>query len=309
MPHYLVTGGAGAIGSNLVAELVRRGDRVTVLDDLSSGRRELVHPEAELVVGSVTRDEDVGTAFAGNPDYVLHLAALFANQNSVEHPELDLAVNAGGTLRVLEAAVKHEVRKVLYVSSSCVYGDSAVMREDDGDLHPTTPYAMTKLLSEHYCRFFADHDGLDVVSVRLFNAYGPNEFPGRYRNVIPNFLALALRGEPLTITGTGEETRDFTFSRDIVDGMLLALQAPTRPGALFNLGSGRETRIVDLARLINELTDSKAEIEFVPRRGWDKVSRRRSDITLASEAFGYQPSTPLDAGLERTLAWLRSVLD
>lgn len=304
MSKYLVTGGAGAIGSNLVQELLRGGDEVVVLDDLSSGRRELVPPEAELIVGSVARDEDLDRAFASAPEYVFHLAALFANQNSVEHPRLDLEVNGSGTLRVLESALERNVRKVLYVSSSCVYGDDPVMREDDTDLRPHTPYAITKLLGERYCTFFAEHHDLDVVSVRVFNAYGPGEAPGLYRNVIPNFFAKALRGESLTITGTGDETRDFTFNGDVVAGMIGALHAATKPGAVFNLGSGRETRIGELATMINELTGNSAGVEFTPRRQWDKVDRRRSDITLARSAFGYDPSTPLQEGLARTHAWL-----
>jgi UDP-glucose 4-epimerase len=291
-----------------VAALLRSGERVTVLDDLSSGRRELVPAGADLLIGSVASEENVDRAFADRPDYVIHLAALFANQNSVEHPQLDLAVNGSGTLRVLEAAVAHDVRKILYVSSSCVYGDDPVMREEDTDLRPHTPYAITKLLGERYCMFFAEHHGLDALSVRLFNVYGPHEYPGTYRNVIPNFFATALRGEPLTITGTGEETRDFTFIHDAVNGMLGALHADTRPGSVFNLGSGRETRIVDVAQAINDLTSNPGGIRFLPRRAWDHVVRRRSDITRARETFGYDPRTELPDGLKRTHAWLVAAL-
>jgi UDP-glucose 4-epimerase len=305
---YLVTGGAGAIGSNLVAELLRGDHEVTVLDDLSSGRRELVPDGARLLVGSVTSPADVAQAFEAKPDYVLHLAALFANQNSVEHPQLDLEVNGAGTLRMLEAAVEHGVRKLLYVSSSCVYGDHELMRETESELRPHTPYAITKLLGERYCSFFAEHHGIDVVSVRLFNAYGPGELPGPYRNVIPNFLGRALRGESLTITGTGEETRDFTFNGDTVAGMLGALHGDTRPGSVFNLGSGRETPIVDVANAINDLTGNPGGIEFIPRRDWDNVTRRLSDISAAREAFGYDPRTSLKDGLARTHAWMTAQL-
>ena len=279
-----------------------------MLDDLSSGYCTLVPDGAELVVGSVADPDDVATAFAASPEYVLHLAALFANQNSVDHPIRDLEVNGRGTLAILEAAVAHGVRKVLNVSSSCVYGDAEVMSETETALRPHTPYAVTKLLGEHYCTFFAEHHGLDVVSVRPFNVYGPGEHPGRYRNVIPNFFARALRGEPLVITGTGEETRDFTFSGDVVDGMLAALAAPTDPGAVFNLGSGRETPIAHLATLVNEIAGSAAGLELVPRRSWDHVARRRADISRAREAFGYDAPTRLEEGLRRTHAWLASVV-
>jgi nucleoside-diphosphate-sugar epimerase len=304
----LVTGGAGAIGSNLVAALLGAGHDVVVLDDLSSGRRELVPEGARLIVGSVTNDEHVREAFAAEPEYVFHLAALFANQNSVEHPMVDLEVNGHGTLRVLEAAVEYGVSKLLYVSSSCVYGDHEVMRESESELRPHTPYAITKLLGERYCSFFGEHHDLDVVSVRLFNAYGPGEFPGQYRNVIPNFFGRALRGEPLQITGTGEETRDFTFNGDTVAGMIGAMDADTKPGDVFNLGSGRETAIVDVAKKINELTGNEGGIEFIPRRSWDNVTRRLSDVSHARSTFGYDPSTPLDDGLARTHEWLTASL-
>jgi nucleoside-diphosphate-sugar epimerase len=300
----LVTGGAGAIGSNLVARLISDGHKVTVIDDLSSGHRSLVPEEAELVVGSVAIADDVDKAFDCKPEVVFHLAALFANQNSVDHPQVDLTVNGSGTLRVLEAAAHGNTRKVLNVSSSCVYGDDPVMRETETDLRPHTPYAITKLLGEHYCTFFAEHHGLDVVSVRPFNVYGPNEYPGRYRNVVPNFFGLALAGKPLLITGTGDETRDFTFMSDVVEGMIKAVEAATEPGSVFNLGSGRETRIRDIAETINELTGNTAGVEFAPRRSWDKVVRRRSDISLAKQTFGYDPVTTVSEGLRHTHSWL-----
>jgi nucleoside-diphosphate-sugar epimerase len=200
------------------------------------------------------------------------------------------------------------VRKLLYVSSSCVYGDTEVMHEHESELRPHTPYAITKLLGERYCSFFAEHHDIDVVSVRLFNAYGPGELPGQYRNVIPNWLGKALRGEPLPITGTGEETRDFTFNGDTVAGMIGALHGDTKPGSVFNLGSGEETRIVDVATKINELTGNPGGVEFLPRRGWDNVSRRRSDISLARDTFGYDPRTTLEDGLARTHAWMTAQL-
>jgi UDP-glucose 4-epimerase len=304
----LVTGGAGAIGSNLVARLIEDGHEVTALDDLSSGHRFLVPDGARFLNGSVADPDDVRTAFDGTPEVVFHLAALFANQNSVDHPQLDLAVNGTGTLRVLEAAVEYRTRKVLNVSSSCVYGDDPVMREDSRSLHPHTPYAITKVLGEHYCTFFADHHGLDVVSVRPFNVYGPNEYPGAYRNVIPNFFDRALSGKPLRITGTGDETRDFTFVEDIVDGMVRAVEAKTAPGTVINLGSGQETRIRDVAGAINDLTGNPAGIEFVPRRSWDKVARRQSDISLARGLLGYEPRTTLAEGLRKTHSWLAMAL-
>ncbi|MBM3554992.1 MAG: NAD-dependent epimerase/dehydratase family protein [Alphaproteobacteria bacterium] len=305
MKRLVVTGGAGAIGSRLVREVLKAGDEVAVLDDLSSGHRKLLPGNARLIEGSVVDDAALDAAFAIRPTHVVHAAALFANQNSVDHPEDDLAVNGLGTLKVLQRATKAGAR-VVYVSSSCVYGNKPAMREDDPELDPETPYAVTKLLGERYAAYFARHDRLDVVSVRLFNSYGPGEFPGRYRNVIPNFFALALEGKSLTITGTGEETRDFNFVGDTVGGILGALFGPGKAGAIYNIASGRETRIRDLAEKINAVTGNKAPIVFAPRRSWDGVLTRRGSIERARVDFGYRPTIELDQGLAETCAWLRA---
>ncbi len=301
-----MTGGAGAIGSNLAAALIARGDGVTILDDLSSGHRSLVPAGARLVVGSVTDDAALESAFSDKPERVFHLAALFANQNSVDHPDNDLSVNGLGVVKMLEHSRRAGVAKVLYTSSSCVYGNKAVMRETDIDFKPDTPYAITKLLGEQYCRFWSDFHKLDTVMVRLFNTYGPGEHPGRYRNVIPNFMKLAMAGEPLPITGTGEETRDFNFVADTVAGMILAMESATRPADVFNLASGRETTIKALAEAINEITGNRAGLMFKPRRGWDHVLTRRGDTSKAELLLGYRPAVSLHEGLTRTHAWLMS---
>lgn len=307
MTRVLVTGGAGAVGANLSRRLLERGCDVVVLDDLSSGHPQLVDPQVRFIQGSVSDDEAIQEAFDHAPECVIHLAALFANQNSVEHPQRDLVVNGLGTLKVLENAQRGGSRKVVFASSSCVYGHKEIMREDDTDLRPDTPYAMTKLLGEHYAKFWAAQHGLDVCVVRLFNSYGPFEYPGRYRNVIPNFFQLAMSGEPLPITGTGEETRDFTYVGDIVRGIEGALFGDTEPGGVYNLGSGRETSINELAGLINEIAGNTAGVAYSPRRSWDHVTRRVADCSKARETFGYEPAMPLMKGLRETHDWLRAV--
>jgi len=306
--RVLVTGGAGSIGSNLAALLVERGHDVTVLDDLSSGHRDLVPPSVRFVQGSIEDEGALVQAFAARPQWVFHLAALFANQNSVDHPQRDLAVNGGGTVKVLQQAVAGNAAKLLFTSSSCVYGHKEVMREDDQAYDLDTPYAISKLLGEHYCRYWSRQFGIDTVVVRLFNTYGPHEHPGRYRNVIPNFFALAMRGEPLPITGTGEETRDFNFVGDVVRGLMDAMAAPTPAGEVYNLASGTATRIGDLARSINEITGNRAGLAFKPRRDWDHVVTRRGDPSKARQAFGYTAATPLERGLRLTHEWLRTVV-
>jgi len=304
--RILITGGAGAIGSNLARELLAGGHDVVIVDDLSSGYRDLVPAGARFIEGSITDDAALAAAFDPAPDYVIHAAALFANQNSVDHPQADLLINGLGLIKVMERAEQARVRKVLFCSSSCVYGGKSVMREDDAELSPDTPYAITKWLGERYMRYWAVERGLDTVSVRLFNVYGPGERPGRYRNVIPNFFALALQGEPLVVTGTGEETRDFTFMKDAVNGIVRALAVDTTPGAIVNIGSGQPTRIIDLATRINALTGNPAKIRFAPRRSWDHVPHRTCDNTLARQLFGFAPAVSVDEGLKLTLTWLKN---
>jgi len=282
-----------------------RGNEVVVLDNLSSRYSDLVPNGSRFIEWSITDNTAIATAFNPAPDYVIHAAALFANQNSVEHPQADLTVNGLGTIKVLHRCTEAHVRKLLFCSSSCVYGGKAIMREDDIDLHPDTPYAFTKWLGERYIRYWADYHGLNAVSVRFFNIYGHGERPGRYRNVIPNFFALAMRGEPLTITGTGEETRDFTFMKDAVAGVFGALAASTAPGEIINIGSGRATTILELVTKINALTGNEAGIRFAPHRGWDQVPHRMCDNERARRAFNFAVTTSLDEGLEQTLAWLK----
>lgn len=302
----LVTGGAGVIGSHLARRLLDAGHRVVVLDDLSSGHGELVPAGAELVIGSVANDDDLSKAFDFGPTRVAHLAALFANQNSVDHPIADLFVNGAGTLRVLERSAAAGIERVLVCSSSCIYGAASRSEETLMTRATDTPYAITKALGEDYARYFSESQQLDTVIVRPFNAYGPGERPGPYRNVIPNFFAAAMRGEPLPITGTGEETRDFTYVTDIASGMMSALFAPTTPGTAFNLASGRSTSIATLARMINELCDNRAGTRSVEARSWDRVPHRSASIDRARDVLGYEPAVALEDGLRLTHEWLLS---
>jgi len=246
-------------------------------------------------------------AFSYKPHYVFHLAAHFANQNSVDHPETDLLVNALGTLKTLQYANLVEVERFVFASSGCsVYGSQTPLplREDFVSLHLDTPYQINKLVGELYCNYFNDYYGLPVAIARYFNVYGPGEVPGKYRNVIPNFIWWAMDRQPLPITGTGEETRDFTFVDDIIDGTLRMGFVKEAVGEAINLASGTETRIIDLANWINELTGNSAGIIFKPRRDWDKAVRRRASIEKAKKILGYEPKTDIKTGLERTYKWI-----
>lgn len=306
----LVTGGAGAIGSNLTRALAALGSRVIVVDDLSSAEKWNIPslPEVLFVEGSVLDEVVLKRVFFDRPKIVFHLAAFFANQNSLDHPERDLMVNGLGTLRVLEYSALSGVERFVYASSGCsIYGSNAPLplREEFMSMHLSTPYQITKMLGELYCNFFHHHYGLKVVKPRFFNSYGPGEVPGQYRNVIPNFIYWAMKEFPLPITGTGDETRDFTYVGDIVDGLLRAGAMEHAVGQEFNLASGKETRIIDLALMINKLTRNKAGIRFVQRRKWDTKSRLLASVEQASKILGYEPNTPFEVGLQKTIEWFR----
>lgn len=305
----LITGGAGCIGSNLIRALLKaNAKKILVLDDLSSAKEWNMPkaPQVSFIKGSITDEAVLKKAFSEKPNYVFHLAALFANQNSIDHPETDLQVNGLGTLHVLKHSHLNHVEKFVFASSGCsVYGSQAPLplKEDFVSLHLDTPYQITKLLGELYCNFFHNYYGLPLVIGRFFNVYGPGEIPGRYRNVIPNFTYWALHNQILPITGTGEETRDFTFVEDIVEGFLRAGAVPEALGEAFNLASGKETKIIDLANMINQLTGNKAGVKFTKKRDWDKITKRRASIEKARKTLGYEPKIQIGEGLKKTLNW------
>ena len=316
LDHYkakkiLITGGAGAIGSNLARRLAELdAGLVIILDDLSSSYRWNIPcaPNILFVEGSVTDDVVLKRVFNEEPSMVFHLAAFFANQNSVDYPERDLATNGMGTLKLLEYSRLAKVRRVVYASSGCsIYGSKAPMplTEDFMSMHLSTPYQVTKMLGELYCNFFHHHYGLETVKARFFNSYGPGEVPGQYRNVIPNFLYWALKGRPLPITGNLKATRDYTYVLDTVDGLLRAGHSPKAAGKEFNLASGNEVSVGDLARIINRLTGNKAGTRMVSKRRWDTKDRILGSIERARKVLGYEPSMPFDEGLRRTLEWFK----
>lgn len=306
--RILVTGGAGCIGSNLSVALLRAGSEVLVLDDLSSSDRWNVpdDPSVVFIQGSILDEEILKRVFSTEVNYVFHLAAHFANQNSVDHPETDLMVNGMGTLKVLQYSRLAKVEKFIFASSGCsVYGSQAPLplKEDFVSIHLDTPYQITKLLGELYCNFFHSYSGLPIVRARFFNVYGPGEVPGRYRNVIPNFIYWALHHKPLPITGTGEETRDFTFVDDVTDGIMRAGATPEAIGEAFNLASETETKVLDLANMVNDILGNDAGLEFVPKRKWDIIIRRRASIKKATRMLGYCPRIEIRTGIERTVDW------
>jgi nucleoside-diphosphate-sugar epimerase len=304
----VVTGGAGAIGSRLVRRLLDEGaESVVVIDDLSSGYDWLVPSDSrvKLLVWNVCELPKLGLDIS--KPLVFHLAAFFANQNSVEHPLDDLRTNGLGTLATLMWAREHSARAVVYASAGCSiagHGIEAPIREDmPVSLHLDTPYQITKALGEFYCNYF--NPEVPTVRCRFFNSYGPGEVPGRYRNVIPNFIWRALNNEPLIITGTGEETRDFIYVDDLVDGLVRAALTSAAWGEAFNLGTGVQTRIIDLAQMIIKACESRSQIQYAPRRPWDKSLHREANIDRAKTVLGFRPAVALQQGIEQTVAWHR----
>ena len=305
----LITGGAGAIGSNLTKSLIETGVKmVIILDNLSSSEKWNIvsSPNVMFVEGDIRDEIKLKRVFFEKPDYVFHLAAFFANQNSIDHPEIDLDVNGAGTLKLLEYSFLTGIKRFIYASSGCsIYGSDAPLplKEEFMSMNLSTPYQITKMLGELYCNFFYNYYKLPVVKTRFFNSYGPGEIPGQYRNVIPNFIYWAMKNEQLPIAGTGEETRDFTFVGDLVDGLLRAGYSDDAIGQEFNLASGKETKIIDLANMINDLTGNTAGIKYVSRRKWDTKSRLLASIERANKLTGYKPKTEFTDGLKNTIKW------
>jgi len=305
----LVTGGAGCIGSNLSKKISELGaKKVLILDDLSSAYEWNV-PKAKNVLfvkGSILDDEILKHVFKERPEYVFHLAAHFANQNSVDNPEVDLMVNGLGTLKVLQYAHHMNVKRFVYSSSGCgVYGLDSKMPFEEHDISISlhTPYQVTKLLGELYTNYFQNLYGLPIVNARFFNVYGPGEVPGKYRNVIPNFFYWARSGQALPITGDGNETRDWTYVDDIINGLLVMGIKDEAIGEAINLGSGKEHKVIELAHIINRLTDNDVGIEYLERRNWDVKHRLLSSIEKAKKLLDYKPMMSFEDGLKKVHKW------
>jgi UDP-glucose 4-epimerase len=311
----LVTGGSGAVGSRLTKTLLELGAVVIVLDDLSSAYQWNLPSSNNLlfIKGDVANDIDVKRVFNEKPTVVFHLAAFFANQNSIDYPEKDLQTNGLGILKMLEySALYGRLERFVYSSSGCsIYGESTnfPLKEDDISMNLGTPYQVTKMLGELYCNYFHKQYGIKVVKARFFNSFGPGEVPGQYRNVIPNFIYWAMKGLSLPITGTGEESRDFTYVGDIVEGLLMSGYYEQAIGESFNLGSGRETRIIDLADMVNKYTGNKTPISFTQRRKWDTKTRLLASWEKAHKLIGYEPKTLFQEGLVNTINWFKENWD
>jgi UDP-glucose 4-epimerase len=299
---YLVTGGAGFIGSNIVEGLVRRGDRVRVLDDFSTGRRENLTPFAgvEIVEGDLRDATTVARAVSG-VEGVFHQAALRSVPRSVDDPSSSNDVNVNGTLVLLLACRAAKVRRVVYASSSSVYGDDPTLpKVETLRTQPISPYAVSKLAAEHYCQVFARLYGVETVSLRYFNVFGPRQNPeSKYSAVIPRFLDQAMQGQPLEVHGDGEQSRDFTYIDNVVQGNLRAMDTPGVSGEVFNVACGTRHSLIAIADAIGDFLGRRPERHHVEERAGD-VRHTLADIGKAQRLLGFQPTVDFADGMRRT---------
>jgi len=302
----LVTGGAGFIGSALARALLARGDRVRVIDNFFSGKRENlaeVAKDVELFEADIRDEAALARALAG-VELVFHQAAIPSVPRSLTDPVASHDANATGTLKVLAAAKQAGVRRVVYAASSSAYGDTPTLPKIESMRPmPLSPYAVSKLAGEHYCQVYASAFGLETVSLRYFNVFGPRQDPkSEYAAVIPRFVTAALAGQGVTIYGDGTQSRDFCFIDNTVEANLAAAAAPGVSGQLFNVACGSATTLNDVVRLVAEIVGHAVPIAYAPGRVGD-VKHSLADVTAARARLGYRGAISFAEGLQRTVAW------
>lgn len=306
----LVTGGAGFIGSHLTERLLREGNHVAVLDDFSSGKAENLYftqgnQRFTLIRGDIRDRATCARACAG-ADVVFHQAALRSVPKSMDRPHDYNAVNIDGTLTLLEAAREAGVRRLVFASSSSVYGDTDSFPERE-DFYPMamSPYALTKLAGEYYCRIFSEHYGLETVCLRYFNVFGPRQaLDDEYAVVVPKFITCLLEGEAPPIFGTGEQSRDFTYIDNVVEANLLAATAEDIRHEVVNVANGHDTTVLQLAEQLNAIIGSSVRPAFLPKRAGD-VFKTQADVSKLREVLGFDGGISFAEGLRRTVEYFR----
>ncbi len=307
--RYLVTGGAGFIGSNTVDELVRRGHSVVVLDDLSAGKEENlaeIRAKITFVKGSITDLEAVQKAMH-QAEYVIHLAARTSVPRSVKDPLETNRINVEGTLNVLVAARDNKVKRLVFAASSSAYGETATLPKTEAmQPQPISPYGVSKYVGELYAQTFGRCYGLENVCVRYFNIFGPRQDPDSpYSGVLSRFALAFLEDQQPVIYGDGEQTRDFTFVENAVQANLLACESPSSAsGGVFNVGTGARISLNQTLELLRRISGKKLQAKYEPPRDGD-IRDSQADITKAREYLGYEPTVMFEEGLERTFAWYR----
>src|SRR5437899_3501511 len=307
--RYLVTGGAGFIGSNTVDELVRRGHSVVVLDDLSSGKEDNlaeVRNKITFIKGGITDIEVVRKAMH-EAEYVLHLGARTSVPRSVKDPIETNKINIDGTLNVLVAAKELKVKRVVFAASSSAYGETPTLpKVESMQPAPISPYGVTKFVGELYAQVFGRCYGLENVSLRYFNVFGPRQDPSSpYSGVLSKFIMAFLEDGQPVVFGDGEQSRDFTYVENVVQANLLACEAPNASGKVFNVGTGGRSTLNETLRLLEKISWKKIEAKYDPPRDGD-ILHSQADIALAREILGYKPTVDFEEGLQRTFEWYRA---
>jgi nucleoside-diphosphate-sugar epimerase len=319
MASYLVTGGAGFIGSHLVEELLRRGHRVRIVDNFVTGKRDNIDAAVtaarestlelqapELITGDLA-DEAVAREAVAGVEFVLHQAAIPSVPRSVKDPITSNRANIDATLNVLVAARDAGVKRVIYAGSSSAYGDTPTLpKHEEMAPNPLSPYALQKLVAEQYCQMFTRLYGLETVTTRYFNVFGPRQQPGSpYSGVISLFIEALAQGKAPMVHGDGRQTRDFTFVGDVVTGVLKAAEAPGAAGEVINVAAGGRISLTELIRNIQMVLKTDVEPVFGPVREGD-VRDSQADIAKARQLLGFTPTVPFDEGLRETIAWFQS---
>ena len=313
MANVLVTGGAGFIGSNLTEALLQKGHSVRVLDDFSTGKRENLifdkkHRSLEMIEGDIRNLSTCQRAIKGM-EVVFHQAALPSVQRSIEDPEISNAVNVGGTLNILLAAKEIGVKRVVYASSSSIYGDTPTLpKHEEMPSNPLSPYALQKYIGEQYCRLFYQLYGLDTISLRYFNIFGPKQDPNSvYSAVIPKFIDALLQGRAPIIFGDGEQSRDFTYIENVVQANLLAMSAEHLHGEAINIACGKRISLNQLVNVLKEILGAKqSPIHQEPRQG--DVKHSLADIRKGKEILNYEPKIGIEVGLKKTVEFFKKIL-
>jgi len=302
--RYLITGGAGFIGSHLVKHVLGAGGNVRVVDNLSTGsakRLSQIRDSVQLVTGDLA-DNSVAAEVVKDVDYVLHQAAVPSVQRSVVDPVGTNRSNVTATLNLLENSRKAGVRRFVYAASSSAYGDTEVLPKSEGmPANPLSPYALQKWVGERYCKLYHELYGLETVSLRYFNVFGPGQDPySEYSAVIPKFTTKLLAKEPITVYGDGEQSRDFTYIDNVIQANLLALRAPNAPGEVCNIGCGQHVSLNQLIQILEELLKVRAQVTYAPAKPGD-VRHSLADTTKATRVLGYVPKIQIEEGLRRTV--------
>jgi UDP-glucose 4-epimerase len=306
---WLVTGGAGFIGSNIVEELVKRGEKVRIIDNFSEGKIENLKPfgkEVEIIKGDIRNFSDIKKA-CKNVTYVIHQAAMRSVPKSIDNPFGANDNNITGTLNVLMAAKECGVKKVVYASSSSVYGDCKIFPQKETFVpSPISPYAVSKLAAEYYCVMFSKTFGLPTTSLRYFNVFGPKQPPqSMYSVVIPKFIELALKKKPLEIHWDGRQSRDFTYVSNVVDANIKAALSEKSNGKVYNVACGQTASLLEIVSLLEKFLGYKLEKRFMPKRAGD-VRKTWADITLIKKDLNYKPKVGFEEGLLKTLEWFKN---